>query len=102
MINVAKEHLDFINKAFRLFLPDNTEVIFFGSRVSGNNRLFSDLDIAIKIGDQPAPLAILSQLNNVFDGSSIPFRIDISDYNTMNPEFQDIVRKTGISQQVAE
>ncbi len=93
MIAITKDERDFIEKAFKVFLPTGTTVYYFGSRVSGQHRQYSDLDIAIKT-PQPIQDGTLSNLKATFEGSDLPFRVDLTDYSTLSDEFRGIVDAT--------
>lgn len=62
-----------------------SEVYFFGSRVTGNYKPFSDLDVCIC---EPNPVSnlLLGDLKEKFQNSSLPFTVDLSDFSQL-PEF---------------
>lgn len=68
-------------------LPPNTSVWAFGSRVSGKNRPFSDLDLVLK-GEEPVPLLLLDDLQHRFSESELPFRVDVSDWHRVDDAFR--------------
>ena len=72
-------------------IPDR-RVVAFGSRVDGNPKPFSDLDLAI-YGNEPLPLTLLGQLRDDFSESSLPFRVDLVDANAISDEFRQIIEK---------
>jgi len=64
------------------------ELVFvFGSRVRGDHRDSSDLDIAI-LGSSPLPIKIRSNLEFRFSESDLPFRVDIVDLLTAEEGFK--------------
>ncbi len=73
----------------RQLLPD-FEVWAFGSRVTGTARPFSDLDIAV-IGEAPLPLSLMSELNEAFSESDLPWKVDLVDWALTSPAFRKII-----------
>lgn len=71
------------------------EVLLFGSRVTGKQQAFSDLDICLK-DKQEIPLSYISQLKTKFNESNFPFLVDIIDYQTVSSAFKEIVDKTSV------
>jgi predicted nucleotidyltransferase len=58
----------------------------FGSRAQHNAKPFSDLDLLVlgePLGDQ-----LRGTLEEAFDESDLPFRVDIVDAATLSPEFR--------------
>ena len=69
-------------------LEPQVKVYAFGSRVHGRNlKPFSDLDLCLR-ADAPLPATILSKLNAAFEDSTLPFKVDIVDWETISPEFR--------------
>lgn len=69
-------------------LPPGVQVFAFGSRVHGRNlKLYSDLDLCLR-GAAPVPAAILSKLNEAFEDSLLPFKVDLIDWTVISPEFR--------------
>jgi uncharacterized protein len=67
------------------------EVWAFGSRVHGRHvKPFSDLDLAI-ITETPLALEQLLDLRAAFSDSDLPFRVDIVDWASADPSFQQII-----------
>lgn len=67
------------------------EVWAFGSRVHGKRlKPFSDLDLVIV---KPAPSnQQIMQLMDVFSESDLPFKVDIIDWNSIDKDFQKIIK----------
>ena len=80
----------------KTILQDVSEVWVFGSRVTGEYRETSDLDVCVRWGNGPCP-AKLEQLKEAFEQSDLPFIVDVCDYHAVAPDFQDIIMTTGIS-----
>lgn len=64
----------------------------FGSRVHGNVKPYSDLDLAI-LGDAPLNLAEHADLADDFSESDLPFKVDLVDWNQIDDGFQQIIRE---------
>ena len=71
------------------------QIILFGSYTTGRQTSHSDIDIAIK-STGPLPLSIWAQIEEIFENSDIPQKIDVVDYHRVQPEFQKIIDRSGI------
>ena len=60
---------------------------FFGSRVRGEARRGSDLDVVIE-ATRALSLSDMARLKEAFDDSRLPYRIDVSDYQRLDPDFR--------------
>ncbi len=78
-----------IIRTIRGALP-RAKIIFFGSRVKGKAKKYSDLDVAVRHSDK-IPLAVLSDLKEKFAASDLPYKIDLVDYLRVSEEFQNLV-----------
>ncbi len=74
-------------------LKTYSNIIFFGSRITGTHKQFSDLDICIKdsISDYEYEL-----LKEKFENSDLPFTVDIVDYKRIDDSFKKIIDQNGI------
>lgn len=63
-----------IRKLLKDSLPAGSRVFLYGSRARGDNRWNSDYDLWI---DAELPRAVLRDLDERLEESSIPFRIDL-------------------------
>ncbi len=61
----------------------------YGSRVKGGHRPTSDLDICFK---DSIPFEIQSQIEEDFENSDLPFRVELSDFNLMKESFKDRIK----------
>lgn len=85
---VLPVQMEMIQAIFRQFLPSAGTVYVFGSRIKGTAKPFSDLDLAIDLGS-PIPLSLLAKLAEAFDESSLPFKVDLVDWQTIDQTFRD-------------
>lgn len=67
------------------------EVWAFGSRVNGNPKPFSDLDLALN-DQQAIPLDTRANLAEAFSESDLPWKVDLVDWHSISPEFQKIIQ----------
>lgn len=69
----------------------DTPVTFcaFGSRVKGTAKLYSDLDLCYM---EPIEPSYLYSLEEQFEESDLPFKVDIIDYNQCTPEFRKLIQ----------
>jgi predicted nucleotidyltransferase len=94
MIYVDPLHLTTVRAILRRHVPER-EVWVFGSRATGTAKEYSDLDLAV-IGDIPLDLGQLALLENDFDESELPFKVDVVDWATASEPFRQIIRKTAV------
>jgi predicted nucleotidyltransferase len=83
--------LEMVRGILQRHVPER-EVWAFGSRVQGNAKPFSDLDLAV-LGEQPLELSIQAELAEEFSESDLPFKVDIVDWATTSERFRQIIRK---------
>lgn len=91
MVNVTSNHLLTI-KHILGELVQNCEVRAFGSRVSGSSHAGSDLDLVI-VGKELLGWKLMAKLKNAFAESSIPFEVDVLEWNTIPESFRDNIGK---------
>lgn len=63
----------------------------FGSRVTGNARKFSDLDLAI-MSEKPLDFNTYADLKEAFSESNLPFKVDVIDWSSITDEFKKIIQ----------
>lgn len=76
------------------YLP-RREVWAFGSRVTGQVKRYSDLDLMI-CGDQPTPLSVTASIQDDLLESDLPYRVDLVDWATASERFRGIVQQNYI------
>ena len=92
---VDPKHRSFIIKKIRSLLP-SAEIMVFGSRVRGDAKRYSDLDIALD--DSGAiSLQIMAQIEEGISQSDIPYKVDFLDFYKTDVDFQTLIRKNSIS-----
>lgn len=90
-LDIAPEHLQIVRDILQQQIPHRT-VWAFGSRVNGNAKPYSDLDLAI-LGDTPLSLAEHANLVDAFSESDLPWKVDVVDWALIGEEFRGIIRK---------
>ena len=91
---VKSARITYIVETVRRFFPE-AKIFAFGSRVSGTPMKYSDLDICIDDGS-PLKLSQWSLLDEAFDESDLPIKIDISDYHRITKDFRRLIEKNCI------
>ena len=89
MLDLSPQQLAEVRRILRLYLPDRT-VRAFGSRVQGNAKPFSDLDLAV-MGETPLDFRQVSALKDAFADSNLSFRVDVVDWATTSEAFREII-----------
>lgn len=91
MFGLEDRHINFIKEMLKKNIP-NPEAKFyiFGSRAKGNNRPYSDIDIAIDYCDLTSVQK--SKLKSDFENSTFPYEVDIIDLNTIKENFKNIIK----------
>ena len=90
-IHVSKEQMLLIQMILAKYLDQNYIVWAFGSRVSGKNRKYSDLDLAIESKSHILSAQLLVDLKNAFTDSELPWEVDVVDYLQLSAEFRNVV-----------
>jgi len=88
MIDLKKEILLKIISIVRKHFP-LAEIRAFGSRVNGNAKSYSDLDLALL--NEKIDFKTFSKLKIDLEESDIPIRVDIVDYAKADEEFRKVI-----------
>jgi uncharacterized protein len=89
MIDLAPEQLEIVRRLLAVQVPD-CEVRAFGSRVTGNARPYSDLDIVL-LGPARLSIGRLAALREAFAESELAIRVDVIDWNAISKNFRNII-----------
>ena len=87
IIDIRDEDAAIVRDILRRYLPTNSRVFIFGSRVRGSACLYSDLDLAIDCG-KPLGLDLAGEIAEAFSESDLPYTVDIVDLTKVDPDFQ--------------
>jgi predicted nucleotidyltransferase len=71
------------------FLP-GTPVWAFGSRVTGNSRPWSDLDLVVFASPEQRPR--LALLREALEESNLPFRVDLLEWEGLPDNFKENIK----------
>lgn len=90
---LQEKHLEILRTIFRQVCPAAT-IAAFGSRIKSEAHEGSDLDLAVLNwgGHNDCP----AKLKNALEESSLPFLIDIVDFNKVPPAFQQEISKKNV------
>lgn len=89
MIQLSPAELALIREIFRAAAPD-LKVFVFGSRTGLHFQRYSDVDLLLK-GENPLPLELLSDLEERFDESNLPYRVDLIDWHGISESFRQTI-----------
>ena len=89
MIDLAPEQLAIVRRLLAAQVPE-CEVRAFGSRVTGNAKPYSDLDIAL-LGPARLPIGRLAALRETFQESELAIRVDVIDWHAISENFRAII-----------
>ena len=90
-IDIRPDHAKIVHDILEKFVPDNA-VWVFGSRAKWLAKEYSDLDLCI-IGDTPLTFITLGLLEEAFEDSDLPYKVDVVDWATTSPEFRKIIKR---------
>lgn len=91
MIDAKREELDFIKKTIHTYVS-NCEIRAFGSRVKGNAKRYSDIDICL-VAPEKIDIAIIGSIKEQFALSDLPYRVDILDWKGIGDNFKKIIEE---------
>ena len=87
----------YLNRIRELVLGElrdrRVRVYLFGSRASGHDTPGSDVDIAVEGIEDPR---VIFRIRELLEESTIPYKVDVVDLGTVDPEFREFVRSTGV------
>jgi len=89
MINLGPEPLATVHQILASEVSE-CEVRAFGSRVNGNPKPYSDLDIVVQ-GPARLPIGRLAALREAFAESDLRIRVDVIDWHASSQAFQIII-----------
>ena len=92
MIKLRPDDLRLVQAVLHTHVPDR-EVRAFGSRVQGKVKPTSDLDLCI-MGNQRVKPNVIDDLQTAFSESSLPIKVDLVEWATLQEGFRKIVEST--------
>jgi uncharacterized protein len=82
---LSETQYEWLGRVLKTYLPE-AKIKVFGSRARGDQKRYSDLDLAIE-SQSLVPPDTLRQLNEQFAQSDIPFKIDLVELNQIDSSF---------------
>ncbi len=86
MINIKPRHLDIVMSILNKY---DYKFYVFGSRVTDKAKEFSDLDLFY---NEDIPEKIIMNIEDEFEESDLPYKVDIVNYNKCDKNFQKIMK----------
>lgn len=87
MIHAEDRHVKIIKEILSHF---PYEMYAFGSRVTGNPRKFSDLDLCYK---QEIPAHVLVEIEEAFENSNLPFKVELISWKRCDEDFKSRIER---------
>lgn len=88
-IDLNSRDLNVVSQILKTYARDYA-VWVFGSRVKGNAKKYSDLDLAI-MTKQPLSFSKMAIIKEAFDESDLPIRVDVIDWAETSETFRKII-----------
>ena len=93
-VQISEREIATVNKILARHLG-NMDYRIFGSRAKGTAKKYSDLDVVL-LGNEPISLLTLSNLEEEFAESDLPFKVDIVDWQRITTDFQEKIKSEWI------
>jgi predicted nucleotidyltransferase len=91
MIDLQPHHFEIVKTILAKHMP-SAEIRAFGSRVTGSARSYSDLDLVI-VGPAKINRKSLYRLEEAFEASDLPFRVDVLDWHRISESFHKVIEQ---------
>ena len=88
-VDLSPAHRATVDRILAEHVPD-CEVRAFGSRATWTAKDYSDLDLAI-VSQESLDRTILSRLNQAFEESNLPMRVDVVDWHAISESFRETI-----------
>ncbi len=92
MIALSPNDKETVKHILHKYAP-NRKVGVFGSRNTGTNKPFSDLDLILLDGQKLSSIE-MSNLRNAFTESNLNFRVDVVEQMDVESSFADSIRQS--------
>lgn len=92
MYELSPQQLEIVRTILKRHLSGR-EVLVCGSRATGTAKEFSDLDLVV-MGDEPLTLRQRALLEQDFDESVLPFKVDVVDWASTQESFREIINNS--------
>ena len=88
--DVTAKEFEIIREILEQNLPADAKVWVFGSRAKHKAKFNSDIDLAIETCNK-LPVQTVIQLEEAFDESLLPYKVDCVDVHDIEPYFKEII-----------
>ncbi len=89
-VDIRPDQLEIVQDILREHLPAGVKVWVFGSRANWTTKDSSDLDLALE-GEGKLNHRVLGALKDAFEDSTLPYTVDVVDFNRIGDSFKQIV-----------
>ena len=89
MLDIKDDQLEIVKSILKNNVSD-VEARVYGSRVTGNIKPYSDLDLVL-VGENKISREVMMHIKDAFQESELPFRVDIQDWNKLTEQFRKII-----------
>lgn len=86
-IDITPSHKKMVESILKKYLHTHGFVWVFGSRAKNRAKKFSDLDLAIDMGE-PIPKTLLTNILFELEESDLPYKVDVIDWNHISDNFK--------------
>ncbi|HEV2614209.1 MAG TPA: nucleotidyltransferase domain-containing protein [Gammaproteobacteria bacterium] len=87
MIQLEREHYTIVGEILAKY---PYQFYVYGSRSKGAAKPLSDLDLCCK---ENIPLNILAHINEDFENSRLPFKVEVVIWDKLTKDFQELITK---------
>lgn len=84
-----------IKQTVQKYLGNDARVFIFGSRATGTNRKWSDVDVGI-VAQEKIPGSKKVEIEYELSESDIPYLVDVVDFQSVNPDFAKVALSSKI------
>ena len=91
-LDIRPDHAEIIHKILKDNLEEGTYVFAFGSRANWTAKQSSDLDLAIDGFGEKLDRKIKSNLEDAFEESDLPYKVDVVDLNSVSESFREAIQ----------
>lgn len=88
-LDLEPRYLDEVRRILARYAPE-VQAWAFGSRTDGHAKRFSDLDVVLEARNG-VPIETLARLRDAFSESNLPIRVDVVDWDALDPEFRSAI-----------
>lgn len=91
------DQLSIVKKiVFKYLDPHDYSVFIFGSRASGQQKKYSDIDLGIE-SKKPVKSSTIIAMQQEFEDSDLPFTVDIVDFTKVSERFKKVAKQRMIT-----